>query len=94
VPDGAVATGRVVARDAGVVAGLVMATATFGLLDARVVVDARVSDGSRVAAGTTLAVVSGPARAILTGERVALNLLGHMCGIATRTAEVVEAIAG
>jgi len=94
VPGDASASGRIVAREAGVVAGLGIATATFGLLDRRVVVDVEVVDGAHVSAGTTLAIVSGPARPILTGERVALNLLGRMCGIATRTAEVVAAVAG
>ncbi|HLA67129.1 MAG TPA: carboxylating nicotinate-nucleotide diphosphorylase [Acidimicrobiia bacterium] len=94
VPDHATATGNIVAREAGVVAGLGISTTTFGLLDDAVVVDMTVGDGDRVSAGDTLAVVSGPARAILTGERVTLNLLGRMCGIATRTAQVVAAVAG
>ena len=94
VPDHATATGSIVAREAGVVAGLKISTTTFGLLDDAVVVDMTVGDGDRVSAGDTLAVVSGPARAILTGERVTLNLLGRMCGIATRTAQVVAAVAG
>ena len=94
VPRDARAAGRIVARESGVVAGLVIATATFGLLDERVAVDYAVSDGDRVVAETTLATVSGPARAILTGERVALNLLGRMCGIATRTRGVVDEVAG
>jgi nicotinate-nucleotide pyrophosphorylase (carboxylating) len=94
VPETATATGRIVARQAGVVAGLAIATATLGMLDDRVVVHLLAGEGERVVAGATLAVVSGPARAILTGERVALNLLGRMCGIATRTAQAVAATAG
>jgi len=94
VPRDARAAGRIVARESGVVAGLVIATATFGLLDERVAVDYAVSDGDCVVAETTLATVSGSARAILTGERVALNLLGRMCGIATRTRGVVDEVAG
>lgn len=94
VADDALASGRIVARAGGVVAGLAISTATFGLLDPRVVVDPLVHDGDHVLEGTILATVSGPARAILTGERVALNLLGRLCGIATSTARAVAAVAG
>jgi nicotinate-nucleotide pyrophosphorylase (carboxylating) len=71
-----------------------MAAAAFRLLDDRVRVESVVSDGDRVPRAETLAVVSGPARAILTGERVALNLLGRLSGIATLTGSVVDAVAG
>jgi nicotinate-nucleotide pyrophosphorylase (carboxylating) len=71
-----------------------MAGAAFRLLDDRVLVETAVSDGDRVPASATLAVVSGPARAILTGERVALNLLGRLSGIATSTRSVVDVVAG
>ena len=94
VPASAVARGRIVAREGGVVAGLDISMATFGLIDERVEVTSRAEDCNRVDAAATLAIVSGPARAILAGERVALNLLGRMCGIATRTAQVVAAVAG
>jgi len=94
VPASAVARGRIVAREGGVVAGLDISMATFGLIDERVEVTSRAEDCNRVDATATLAIVSGPARAILAGERVALNVLGRMCGIATRTAQVVAAVAG
>jgi nicotinate-nucleotide pyrophosphorylase (carboxylating) len=94
VPAAAIATARLVARQAGRVAGLTVACRAFTLLDPRVQVDFRAGDGEDVAAGATLAVISGPARPILTAERVALNLLGRLCGIATLTREVVAAVAG
>ncbi len=94
VPADATATARLVARRAGRVAGLAVACRVFTLLDPRVRVDLRVEDGEDVAAGTTLALISGPARPILSAERVALNFLGRLCGIATATHEVVASVAG
>ncbi len=94
IPPGATAEARIVARAAGVVAGLPVATAVFGLLDPAVGVELRAGEGEQVAAGTTLAVLRGPARPILAGERVALNLLGRLCGVATATRAVVDAVAG
>ncbi|HSQ36830.1 MAG TPA: carboxylating nicotinate-nucleotide diphosphorylase [Acidimicrobiia bacterium] len=94
VPAGATATARLVARRAGRVAGLPVACRAFTLLDPRVEVDLRAADGDDVAAGATLALVSGPARPLLSAERVALNLLGRLCGIATATREVVASVAG
>ena len=94
VPADATATARLVARRAGRVAGLPVACRAFTLLDSRVEVDRRAGDGDDVAAGATLAVISGPARPILSAERVALNFLGHLCGIATATREVVAGVGG
>ena len=94
VPADATATARLVARRAGRVAGLSVACRAFTLLDPRVEVDRRAEDGEDVAAGAALALISGPARPILSAERVALNLLGRLCGIATATREVVAAVAG
>ena len=81
------------AREAGTVAGLALATAAFALLDPKVRFEARVEDGTRVAAGTLLAHVAGPARAVLGAERVALNYLGRLCGIATLTSAYVARVA-
>ncbi|HXT50109.1 MAG TPA: carboxylating nicotinate-nucleotide diphosphorylase [Thermoanaerobaculia bacterium] len=86
--------GRIVARRSGCIAGLEVAARVFALLDPGVRFDARAADGDVVDASATLADLSGPARAILTGERVALNLLGHLSGIATATRGIVDAIAG
>ena len=83
------ASGRIVARQPGRVAGLEVAAMAFSLLDPAVFMRVSRPDGSDVEAGATLAVVEGPARALLTGERTALNLLGRMCGIATTTSGVV-----
>ncbi len=93
VPADRVATAELVARDPGVVAGTDLAVAAFGLLEPRLEVEVLRPDGSAVAAGDVVARVSGPARAILTAERVALNFLGHLSGVATATAEVAGAIA-
>ena len=94
IPADATATASVVAREAGTIAGLEIACRAFGLLDERVEVDLRVADGTAVEAGTVLAEIAGPARAILSAERVALNLLGRLCGIATLTARVAGAVEG
>ena len=94
VPADAQARGRIVARREGTVAGLQVAAGVFRLLDPAVAVTIHAAEGSRAAAGATLAEVAGPARALLTGERVALNLLGRLCGIATLTRGMVDAVAG
>lgn len=83
-----------VARQPGVVAGLDVAAAAFGLLDERVRMTVRRPDGARLLAGDAIAAVEGPARAILTGERTALNFLGRLSGIATATANMVAAANG
>ncbi len=82
------------AREAGVVAGLDAAILAFRLIDPAIAVDVARPDGSRLAAGDSIAEVHGPARGILTAERTALNLLCHLSGIATATAAVVDAIRG
>ncbi|MFH5824764.1 carboxylating nicotinate-nucleotide diphosphorylase [Georgenia sp. AZ-5] len=84
---------RLAARDAGVVAGTDLAVAAFRLVDPTVAVDVALPDGSRVLPGDVVATVSGPARAILTAERVALNFLGHLSGVATATAQIADAVA-
>ncbi len=93
VPADREATAELVARDPGVVAGTDLAAAAFGLIDTRLAVEVVRPDGAAVASGDVVARVSGPARAILTAERVALNFLGHLSGVATATAEVAGAIA-
>ncbi|MFT8644695.1 carboxylating nicotinate-nucleotide diphosphorylase [Gluconacetobacter sp.] len=83
-----------VARQPGVVAGLAMARLAFTLMDSTVRFEIERPDGSVVAPGERIARVTGPAPAILGGERVALNFLSHLCGIATATAGIVRAVAG
>ncbi len=87
-------TGRFVAKAQGVIAGLEVASLAFTLLDARVKVARCVNDGAPVEPTQTIARVEGPARALLTGERTALNILQRMSGIATATRRFVEAVAG
>ena len=94
VPADLVFSGRLVARRAGRIAGLSVAALAFRLLDARVTMHDQVADGQDAGAGQTLATVEGPARALLSGERVALNLLCHLSGIATETAHLAALIAG
>jgi len=85
---------RIVARRPGQVAGGAVAAMAFTLLDPRLAVRQPAADGSEVHAGAAVLELEGPARAILSGERVALNLLGHLSGIATLTASYVRAVAG
>ncbi len=94
VPAEATMAGRIIAKQAGVVAGLDVARATCLLLDRRVRFAAEVAEGARCEDRQVLATVSGPARALLTAERTALNFLGRMSGIATLTRQFVDAVAG
>ena len=82
------------ARDALVVSGLSYIPLLFKLVNSQVKVSLQAEDGQKVAAGTTLAVLEGPARALLAGERTALNLLQHLSGVATLTRQYVDAVAG
>lgn len=92
VAEGTQAAAHIVARKPGVMAGLSTAERAFALAGAPVSIEHRVQDGGRVDAGEAVMTVSGPARSILTGERTALNFLGHLSGIATETAKLVDAI--
>jgi len=92
VPLDAKLRGQIVAKKAGVVAGLDIAWQVFQLLDAQVEFISRVDDGTAVNAGDVLADVFGSARALLTGERTALNFLNRMSGIATLTRQFVAAV--
>ena len=94
VPAEARMSGQIIAKQAGVVAGLNVARAAFQLLDPAVSFAAQVEDGERVVARQVLATVSGSARALLTAERTALNFLGRMSGFATLTRQFVDAIEG
>ncbi|ROR71733.1 nicotinate-nucleotide pyrophosphorylase [carboxylating] [Bogoriella caseilytica] len=91
VPASAHAEAEVVAREAGVFSGAEVLRSVFAEIDEHIGVGCEVEDGEAFAAGARLAVVRGPARAVLRGERVALNLLQRMCGIATLTARYVAA---
>ncbi|HTT85000.1 MAG TPA: carboxylating nicotinate-nucleotide diphosphorylase [Rhizomicrobium sp.] len=94
VPPDQTASARLVARAPGTIAGLSCAECAFRLVDATVRLDAVVHDGARVTAGEIISVVAGRTRALLGAERVALNFLGHLSGIATATRELVDAVSG
>jgi nicotinate-nucleotide pyrophosphorylase (carboxylating) len=83
-----------VARKPGVVAGLACARLALTSLDPEAVFNARAADGEAVTAGTVLALIDGDARAVLSAERVALNLTSRLCGVATLTAAYVAKTAG
>jgi nicotinate-nucleotide pyrophosphorylase (carboxylating) len=88
------AVARIVAKEDGVLAGRAWADACFAQLDPRVELDWRVDDGARFVAGTPLCRLEGPARALLAGERSALNFLQTLSGTATVAAAYVAAVAG
>ncbi len=94
VPPDVTMRGRIIAKQDGVVAGLDVAQAVYRMVDERIIFTALVAEGERVTNRQTLALVSGPARGLLTAERTALNFLGRMSGIATLTRQFVDAVAG
>jgi len=94
VPADAVGSGRFIAKSACVVSGLTAARRVFELLDPAVLWTPKTRAGERVEPGAVLAAVAGNGRAMLTGERLALNLLQRMCGIATETRRFADAVAG
>lgn len=95
IPASERATFTVTVRRPGVVAGLDLARIAFEMADNEraIAFDQHRADGDRVVPGDVLATVSGSARSILTGERVALNFLGHLSGVASATATIADAIA-
>jgi nicotinate-nucleotide pyrophosphorylase (carboxylating) len=94
VPVGTRARAVVAARRPGVISGLPLVEAALRKLDPAVGITAHACDGDAVEAGSALLAVAGDARAVLGAERVALNFLGHLSGIATATAAFVRLIAG
>ncbi len=94
VPGGAVARASVIAREAAVVCGRPWFDAVFAALDPALAVDWAVGEGAEVAPGARLCTLKGPARPLLTGERVALNFLQLLSGTATVTRRYVAALAG
>jgi nicotinate-nucleotide pyrophosphorylase (carboxylating) len=94
VPADAQGKAAIVSRQEGVVAGLDLAEAAFRALDPNIGFKRVIDDGGQVAARGTIAHISGKTRAILTGERTALNFLGRLSGIATLTASFVGAVKG
>jgi nicotinate-nucleotide pyrophosphorylase (carboxylating) len=94
VPAGQTGTADAVGRASGIVSGLGAFARTFTLIDPAIAVTLHVADGDRVSAGTPIATVRGSLRAILSAERTALNVLGHLSGVATATDRLVQAVAG
>lgn len=92
VPVGAVTKGIIYAKEAGIIAGIPVAEAVFRYLAPDIRFSARLQDGACLEPGSVIAEVEGDARVILTGERLALNFLQRMSGIATRTAALVEKV--
>jgi nicotinate-nucleotide pyrophosphorylase (carboxylating) len=88
------ASAKLAARNGGTIAGLIAAECAFRLLDPAIVFRCELPDGSQAQPGDVLAQIEGPARALLTGERVALNFVGHLSGIATATRAMVDAVEG
>ncbi|GAB4542407.1 MAG: carboxylating nicotinate-nucleotide diphosphorylase [Anaerolineae bacterium] len=94
VPPNATLNGQFMAKESGVVAGLEIVRLTYSLVDEHVQLVPRLADGDQVQKGQVIATISGPGRALLGGERVALNFLQRMSGIATLTRRFVEAVQG
>jgi len=94
IPADAIAHGRYIAKEDGILCGMDIVRTVFDLLDQDIALQVHVPEGSCFHAGDILAEVSGNARTVLTGERVGLNLLQHMSGIATATAKAVQSVSG
>ncbi|MGI9017228.1 MAG: carboxylating nicotinate-nucleotide diphosphorylase [Euzebya sp.] len=92
IPPDAMATAAFVPRQDGRVAGLAAIVQTYAQVDSQVKVFLQAADGDRAVTGQAVAIINGPARSVLAGERTALNLLTHLCGIATATALLVQAV--
>jgi nicotinate-nucleotide pyrophosphorylase (carboxylating) len=94
VPSSAHAKTALVARQPGIVAGLDLAATAFRLIEPAIEIRIERPDGTRIAPGDRIATLSGPTRGMLTAERVALNFLGHLSGVASATGTLVEAVKG
>jgi nicotinate-nucleotide pyrophosphorylase (carboxylating) len=92
VPSGQRGRGIFLAKERGVLAGLAVSTATFETMDASIFLRPRITDGTTLHPGDVIAEVEGPLASILSGERVALNFLQRLSGVATATRALVEAV--
>jgi nicotinate-nucleotide pyrophosphorylase (carboxylating) len=93
IPASAQARVAFAARDPGTIAGLDFAKTAFALIDPGIIFETKIPDAARVTQGDIIATITGPARGILTAERVALNFLGPLSGIATATRAIADSIA-
>ena len=94
VPCGAIGRAAIVARRAGVIAGLPAAELVADEMDKTLSLEKRSNDGDLIAAGAPAAILHGPVRSMLAAERLILNLLGRLSGIATLTRQYVDAVSG
>ena len=94
IPADMTCRGKIVCKEDGVIAGLSVAARVFSLIDERITFDAKCKDGEKVQDGQIVARIAGPARGMLKGERVALNFLQHLSGVATMTSKFVKAVEG
>jgi len=94
IPPGRTGHARINARKPGRAAGVELAARVFRTVDPDLAITIHAPDGTALQAGTELMTVSGSARSLLTAERTGLNLLGHLSGVATATAELVQAVEG
>ena len=94
IPADATAVAELSAREPGVFSGADVFIAAFKLTDPTVNIEMKIADGDKFEKGQQLAIISGPARAVLTAERIGLNFVQRMCGIASLTAQYVAKIAG
>ena len=94
IPEDAVSKGVFRAKEPGIICGIDILTRVFAMLDEEVVVTPFVSDGALVEKGDTIAEIKGNSRIILSGERVALNLIQRLSGIATRTHAAIKQVSG
>ena len=94
IPADATAVAELSAREPGVFSGAEVFVAAFKLTDPTVNVEMKITDGKKFEKGQQLAIITGPARAVLTAERIGLNFVQRMCGIATLTSQYVAKVAG
>jgi len=94
IPADMTCRGKIVCKEDGIIAGLSVAARVFAMVDERITFDAKTKDGEKVQEDQIVARISGPARGMLTAERVALNFLQHLSGVATMTARYVKAVDG
>lgn len=94
IPETQQITGKVMAKEAGVICGIPMMIKVFEKIDPNIKVKPHMSDGAKAERGDVIAQIEGPAVGVLEGERVALNLIQRLSGIATKTARFVDAVKG
>jgi nicotinate-nucleotide pyrophosphorylase (carboxylating) len=94
IPADMTCRGKIVCKEDGVIAGLSVAARVFAMVDEHITFDAKTRDGEKVQEDQIVARISGPARGMLKAERVALNFLQHLSGVATMTARYVKAVDG